>query len=107
MVFCQIALLYFWVKLKNLATAKHKYEKNSAPTETESSMIDTTDGGEEKKEEEVVEFENAFWYWNKFSNYVWCICSMILLFAALTWLGQDSATFADSIGMLSSAIEVS
>lgn len=51
------------------------------------------------------EFESAFWYWDKFTNYVWCIISMVVVFAALTWVGQDSKAFSDSIGMLSSGIE--
>jgi len=107
MVGCQCTLLYFWVKLKNQAHIKKQKEQqalNRDSTQTESSMIDTTDA-EPNKEEDLEEFESSFWYWNKFSNYVWCILTMIAAFAALTWLGQDSKTFSDSIGMLSSGIE--
>lgn len=92
MVLCQITLIYYWVKLKNLAAEKDKQrvvENRNETSRTESSMIDTTDASvEEKKQELTLEnFESSFWYWNKFSNYVWCIASMVVLFAALTWVG--------------------
>jgi hypothetical protein len=108
MVLCQICLVYFWVKLKNKAMQQRELNTSRSSNETEADIIDTTVGGESSKKETVAEkFEPAFWYWNKFSNYMLCIASMIGILAALTWAGQNNKVFIDTMGMMSSGIEVS
>ena len=132
MITCQLILLYYWVKLKNINEKRHQDQCNSQLVSnatyqpvyqrkqeveqngllnftnthiTEDLIRNQSVHVGSTMGQETDRFVESFWYWNKFSNYLICLLCIICSVSVLTTVLQNEPIYHMILGSASSGIE--